>query len=880
LRPLDSMIPLFIVRLINEFCQRERTFIPPPFEYEKQTLKFPKKIDIDHQQIKQPSVNSGLIIGIGAGGKQDSVEKTLVHAKATFAERFTEKNQVNFLSINSDKVYASHNFKLDNYQIADEEREILDVDLRPYLQEYRDKEDTALRCWIPVKKWLAEPQPLTSHTDDRRKARLALLLDPESLEKKLQKQLEKLNKDVAKVVIVIHVDDIQATGLMTEVAHILASTKNRSFSITLVIMRPYDTYHNNRNLTGMIRELSRMLHCGGEAIYSDRGGKIKQAFNLKEKIFIVDIHPEYPKTSSINLLENATAHFLWTYFTVPNEKFLQETNNVNQFNQSYAIHLYDSYILPQKSIWQAIRLEILYLLINKKWGKYKQENIELTEKINLYRENFWLKRLTINYPHPINIQKEFGAKLLQGGHSDIQFVGKSIQLLFPSNKSIHARANIRSLLKEMLYYLSSWIHDVLQQEKPIFGLYVLTKTLYLLKKDMKKIIDYIERYKDQVDRVDETINFMVKLINQLINIIDTLIHEIEDWLTVFIGWYPEMSKINNDKSQQSIYEKIEILMQQRKSSTLLKPYQEKITQLAKDWYDDKAKNILKEQIQFDINTKIKRKIFILSLNIFKDKRFELKQPQLGEMIFDHLESQLDNYKHEILKKLNPDWINLTRKNKEISLSDTTIKMVGKLSENLYSRSNDILNVNDEVFLDVFSYEQNNLSHLMQISDYSEGIYTWSEEFNAEKLSNKVRNKLRLNTTFQSDYDIVTYLKDPQLLYAIILALVTKVIYIEGQQIYLKHISEKYFINQYDNNEIKGNNFYKILDRLIIFGKKGNIPNIREDISSDLSREELLSKFFENPLINSFDDDQLSAKWGGVISALDLEYKNQKTRILK
>src|SRR5262249_10830187 len=149
------------------------------------------------------------------------------------------------------------------------ERVELHQDHRPYLESLRRAGVPSTRAWVPWRKWLADARPLTTSrtiSDDRGKARLALLNKPDRVERILHPAIDSIKQhDDGVVMLVGSAHDAECSGLAAEVAHICAA---RGAGTSLIFAPSLTGQENGEPVLAMAQEIERMVLMSGSRIAS------------------------------------------------------------------------------------------------------------------------------------------------------------------------------------------------------------------------------------------------------------------------------------------------------------------------------------------------------------------------------------------------------------------------------------------------------------------------------------------------------------------------------------------------------------------------------------------------------------------------------------
>jgi uncharacterized protein YegL len=543
----------------------------------------PKPLSVPESTLYVPKLRPALVIGLGALG-----EWSLSRLKWQLQDRQIDKDVVDLLVIQDSSVHNRPSVTVNGGLLDDSERVILQADLRPYLEELRHQDNTPdSRSWIPWRQWLRESRPLTTYTDDRRKARLALLLQPEAVEKRIKDNVARILKDEGIILIVAGAGDAEGSGMLAEVAHICAS---HGAGVTAILV-PERT--SSPETTGMVKELERILIMRGESIPSDRGGKTVSANKLFDRVIVANQFQENAKITS-----KAISHLLWDILAYPEmlEKMPSARND-----DCYQVKL-QGQALPQRSLWHWVRERTLSDLINQQWLKSTitanqvEQPVVNTDAVKEYVATFWNGDTEL-------LHQRLPSKLLKKSALVVRHANPLIileeALEIPLEKPYHEQKAYCDLERVAFSaYLEAWCYYMLEREKGQWGLPTLLEAVTHIEQDFEKLIESVNRLSGNTALVEQ-LSFISSIYTDYHVALGGLRSSLEHWIAVFVGWQPGM-KVNplpQDFVPACIA--IEKQRQQAEADLPFQRVQDTLVPFYKNWYDQYGNNFL-QQLRFQV----------------------------------------------------------------------------------------------------------------------------------------------------------------------------------------------------------------------------------------------------------------------------------------
>ncbi|MCK5716393.1 MAG: hypothetical protein KAH77_02810, partial [Thiomargarita sp.] len=498
--------------------QKEWDTLPQP--------DMPKPLLVPDTSFYTPSIKPALVIGLGALG-----EWSLNRLKWHLQDRQIDEQQVDFLVIQDGSVHNRPAVSIHGCTLSDKERIILQPDLRPYLETLRqDGKAPDARAWIPWRQWLRESRPLTRYTDDRRKARLALLLQPDAVEQRIKENVTRMMQNKGIVLIVINAADAEGTGMLAEVAHMCASY---GAGVTAILV---PERISSPETTGLLRELERMLTMRGENILSDRGNTPHSTNKLFDRVIVANQMQANTQNTS-----EALGHLLWDILAYP--EFLAQMPS-DRHERCYQIEI-QGQTLPQDSLWRWVRDKALSDLINQHWlqTNITANQVELlatnNETVQGYINTFWHYETVLYDRTPSKLLKKSALVIRQG--NPLLILKDAIDI--PLDQPYHEQKVFCDIERVAFsVYLEAWCYYMLENEgkNNHWGLPTLLEAVTQIQQNFEKLTDTVLRLSGNTALVKQ-LSFIASIYTDYHVILGGLRSSLERWIAVFVGWQPGMS---------------------------------------------------------------------------------------------------------------------------------------------------------------------------------------------------------------------------------------------------------------------------------------------------------------------------------------------------
>lgn len=809
----------------------------------------PPKVDVYSVDLRP-----ALVIGLGELG-----EWTICHLKNQLRDRELDTALIDLVVVQNTEFHNRPDVTVGNCSLNDQERVVLKQDLRPYLEKIRKQGGTPeLRNWIPWRQWLAETVPLTTCGKDRRKSRLALLLQPEKVENRLKNQIEQIQEKNGRVFIVGEAGDAETSGMLAEIAHICAPYK---MGCTVILQSaPYYDDDISPHVAGMVNELERMITLRGEPVYSDRGG---QSRLRADRLF----------DSIISVSGDEKAHIsnlVWAILAYP--EILKQKMPISNTTGCYQVQ-WRSNNLPQLSLWEWARERTLNDLINQQWL-----GLDMTAKplmlpatnsgiVSDYRDQFWrgtdLKRSSGKFLQQAALmlgddEKPNPLKLIMDETHDL-----------PLARPYHEQKTYCDKERQIfLAYLEEWCHFVLEKEQDKreneeWVLFVLWHTIQQLEQDFDALIESLNKLSGS-EYFMNLLAFVLSMYVDYRAILNRVRGNVEHWISVFVGWRPNMTVNRLPQNFTSVCWNIEE-HQKATEKRLSFPNEQQGPQAVEikyqQWLKENSEPFLK-QLRFQL--KRKEQHFTFQLRCF-DRSLEAVDD-----IPATFREQLDRYKDVVFQWPTIEWVN-----SETLSNPHDWERIGKFSGVNYSniRKNG-LNEDDPFFtaaLLVDEIQPDRLPVAFSVRQTSGAIYTWPEEANAARIADKIRHILKRNPRHFSP-KLIYFMRDTKKLHGFMGDLAENRVTLKGQRIILHRDGKEFEIGPSEAPLEGIERFEEIVRQVVALEEDSSGESLPPPSDwSNISSDEAVRQVEKHDLVKSISATPAWEMWQDVIRGLALEH---------
>ena len=722
------------------------------------TRTVPEPLLVPDNKVYIPKVRAALVIGLGALG-----EWSLSRLKWQLQDRNIDKDVVDLLVIQDSGVYNRPSVIVNGCRLDDAERVVLQQDLRPYLEELRQQDNTPdSRYWVPWRQWLRETRPLTTYTDDRRKARLALLLQPEEIEERIKNSVNRVLEQEGIVMIVAGAGDAEGSGMLAEIAHICAGA-----GVTAILV---PEMMSSAETTGMVRELERMLIMRGESIPSDRGGNTVFAKQLFDRVIVANQSPGSAENTS-----KTVSHLLWDLLAYADKMF--ELMPTVRDDTCYQVNL-QGQILPQRSLWHWVQDNTLSELINKKWLGLTIVAHQVTlpaanpEKVQEYVTKFW-----DDSPYqrqPGQLLKTSALALRQNN----PFLILEESLNIPLEKPYYEQKAYCDQERDAFRaYLEAWCHYMLEaeSEKYQWGLPTLLEAVTQIEQDFEKLIENLNKLSGNTALVEQ-LSFIASIYTDYQVALGGLRSSLEHWIAVFVGWQPGM-KVNPLPHNfvtvcSAIATAVKALPFPRVNENLVPLYQE--------WNGQYGENFL-QQLRFQVKSEPQTRGLIIQLRFFDSLLI------YSDNLTEALRDALNRYKEVIYQWPAENWV----VTENVANPADSLRL-GKFSRHAYPSVSQAINEDDPFVTAAVSVTPSKLQTAFRLDSNATAIYVWPEEANAARIADKIRHQL-LREPEPVSAKIVSFMRNTKLLHGFMADLAENRITSQAQKIILNREGKEFEI---------------------------------------------------------------------------------------
>jgi hypothetical protein len=617
-------------------------------------------------------------------------------------------------------------------ELAPSERVTLHQDLRPYLESLRREGAPSTRGWLPYRQWLLETEPLTtahSLIGDRRKARLALLLRPEEVARKIKEHLPCIKESDGIVILVCCPDDPEGSGALMEVAHMCAA---EGASVNVLFAPPLGIEDPRRGVLAMARELERAVIMAGEDIFSDRGGSPVGAKRLFDRVLVLRHSADEPKTAAIQ-----AAELIWdmlAYREVPDE--MPTVKYAAGEVQTLQAEL-DTQVLPQRSLWNWVRDRTLAMAVNGQFLGVQVRGDKLVlpavdpRAADEYSDSFWSGQ---GLDRPRNSLVVQGRTILTAPVAVTALLALQAELpvgdIYEKQKEYCDRER-----KVFAAYLEEWAHHVLEREheKGTWGLPPCVVSLRQLEDDFQNLLEKMNQMSGNETFVD-----MVKFASALIGEFQTAVSELRSgvtaWIGVIAGASAELDCPGPEEDRTPLCYELE--RSRRESEEALvgvhpatKSFRDRIFD---KWYDTHGKGLV-DQMRFRVAWRAEEGDFSVAF------RLPGREHVLDDDLAESLRETLDEYRNVIAGWAMEEWL----EEREIGQPAQKFR-VGKRASAAYPNCDRTINEDDPFIAAAIGLDNIPLARALGVVEvHPIGLpFAWPEEANAARIATKIENRLQ------------------------------------------------------------------------------------------------------------------------------------------
>lgn len=840
------------------------------------TPTLPAPIGVPESQVYVPKVRPALVIGLGELG-----EWTLTRFKWQLQDRYIDNEVVDLVVIQDSGVHNRPAVTIRGCVLDEAERVIIQQDLRPYLEELRRQETPPeSRYWVPWRQWLSETRPLTTYTDERRKARLALLLQESAvvsqketeqslsvegqgeaeklpLEERVKRSLKRIQEQEGLVLIVAGANDAEGSGMLAEVAHICAS---HGAGVTAILVPEMSA---SPETAGMVKELERMLIMRGESIPSDRGEQTVFAEQLFDRVIVAN---EFQHSAEVT--SEAISHLLWDMLAYP--ELLEQVPSMRDDICSQ-LQLQGN-ALPQRSLWHWVREMTLSDLINQQWlGAILTENqVTLSaakaETVKEYIAAFWdNSSMHQRLPTPLLTKS---AKALPPQGNPLIILEELLEL--PLEKPYHEqKAYCDRERHAFSAYLEAWCYFTLEaeSEKGQWGLVTLLEAVRHIEQDFEKLIDSVNKLLGNTALVEQ-LSFVSSIYTDYQQAVRGLRSSLERWIAVFVGWQSGMQVNPLPQDFVPVCLAIEKQKQVAVNNLPFPKVKETLEPLYKAWYGQYGDNLL-QQLRFQVKSDLQTRHLEIQLRFFDSVLTHSNNltVSFSNDLMVSLREALDRYKEVVFQWPAEDWVVA-----ENVPNPANSLRLGNFSRRAYQEVNQVINDSDPFVSAAISINSSPLKQIFRLDENSPAIYAWPEEANAARIADNIRfMQSRQAEAFSPK--VVSFMRDTRRLYDFMADLAKDRVTIEGQRIMLSRADRVFEVGSTSPQREEMEMFEDVVRQVVALGVSVNGELLPQPLSFwTVAPEEAARLVEQNSLVRAASGSPAWAMWKDVILGLALEHR--------
>lgn len=837
--------PLFFMIFGRFFCRhRAETMVPTVDEVGALTVSsLPQLPPEPQERVYRAHLKPAIIVGLGETG-----EWILARLKSRLHDRSVEPGLVELLHV--DVVHRSNReqVRVAGMVLNEFERIELHQDLRPYLETLRAHGPSSTRAWIPWRQWLAKTRPMSTQSSidgDRRKARLAVLLKPEEIERTLAAKIQRIRGQDGMIIVAGAAGEPECSGLVAEIAHICATNR---LSVSVVLSRlPGES---DDSVVALQLELERMVLMAGDSVQSDRHSPSVSATKLFDRIIVAG-SDTVPKQTSAQ-----TSDLIWDLLAY---REVAERFPVCRIEDGRVVccrAASDDAALPVIGLWHFVRERALALAINGQWLSLQVRDGRLVppvldkDPVNRFVETFWAGS---DIERPQNLLLPIARGILRQEDAS-SLVG--LQQHIPYDSLYHQQIAFRDRDMQVFNaYVEGWCHYVLASER-LQGRWGLPAILGAL----SRLIADFETVLRRIDRMSGTEGFAAlarlssAMYMDLMSVLTRLRREVEPWIGAFTGSHVELDVV---ASGQRVPLCLDIEKQRQATESAFEEIsnariRKQVDSLFEGWYQEYGREVLG---QLDFRTSASAQMR-LQLHL-GDRVLNADDDLAGE-----LRRVLDRYQSVVLswplyKAIEP---------RQVSEGSNRFR-IGKHSAAVYPGVSRAATEDDPFVAAALQISEVPLLDALGVASarVADAPFAWPEEANAARIAEKVRNSLQREPCPFSAV-IVHLLRDTGKLYAFLADVADGRVTQVGSEYSLLRGELKFRIGN------AGEIFESLARQVVSIERStdGNVIPSRLD-SWDVSPEDAVVRVGSNPVARLLRDSGDWVMWQDVIRGLALEH---------
>lgn len=795
-----------------------------------------------------------LVIGIGQAGAW-----ALTHLNHIAMNRGVSEDRLHLLAVDTLHPSQWQSSTSEGDHPTQVKRVGVGCDLRPYLESLREKSPLG-REWVPWQQWLADVDTLNSgsYLDDRRKARLSLLLNFENLENQIAAAIQQLETQTdedhrgAAIYLVGAVEDPAFSGMAAEIGHLCAC---QGRPVSLVMARTSLRQEQEAAVAALGRELERLYLLGGETLLSDRTQPPASTKRIFDKLIL-----DGATWSDMRSAGKACADLVWPLlaYSAFERKITAPARGGDQLF-AWTVHS-ESHHLPMATLWQWVVAQTLTKGIVMSWLELEKSADEWRMPISEVNSNsdhtkrFWsgeaiprvrpetlpLLQAILNAPNPL-VEIFMAVEVLPAGES------YSFQTAY-----------WRAKRADFIHYCDAWAEKVLVHEQALgnWGLMALVQSLGSLQNQFTQIQSQLETYSGDSNFVQST-QLLRSQITEMTQILERMEKHVKAWIGAVVGPLVE-ANISAPESELWMVKTIEQRREvaERAFQQMPSALKNQAEAMYLGWWESYGSK-LSQHLHFDL---LRNPEGTLKLQLRVDEVI-LATP---EMLLPEIENWLEIYRPVVMR-----WPLITKRETDAPVMHATHDTVaaGRLVKQLFPDSQENLDDRDPFFGALYLPRQILLKEALNFSELpSDNLpFVWPEEHRAEVLARELSHQLQEKVRFTNPR-LIDLLRYPDRLQAFLADLAGECVKDEHGALVLLRNDERYIIGEGLQNqpaEVAMDNFEKATRNVVVFQTSTDGSRIPDQKIKPVEtiQKPLETKSIIRPLIPSIK----WREWGRVIS---------------
>ncbi len=727
---------------------------------------FPEPLPEPEERPYEATVRPAVVIGLGAAG-----EWALCRLKDRLCDRGLGSDAtVELLAVDVTHHANRAPVRIGSSALTAAERIELPQDLRPYVETLRSGPASPTRAWIPWRSWLSDPQPL--HTlrtlaGDRRKARLALLRRPEPVEQRLAAGIERVRREDGRVILVGAAGDPVASGLVAEVAHMVAI---HGVSSAAVLIRGEDD--EVAGVLALERELARLVAMRGDAVLSDRHEPPVAASKLFDRIVIVEAEGVEPAAAPA-----PAAELLWDLLAYEEVDRRLPASELRAGEVMGALVGISAHVLPVHHLWTWVRERTLAQAVNGQWLGLEIRGDDFVPPapaavdVDRWVDAFWSPA---GFARPQNRLLSNARVILKGQNPVAALLDQ-----LPSDALHHEQVSFHCREREgFLAFCEEWCRQLLAAEQAVgrWGLPLLIAAVLRLEEDFRTVLGAVDQMSGNEDFHSLT-HLAAELYADQAAILTQLRGEIAPWIVALVGEQTALGATAAAPGREPLCYDVEARRQEAELALRLpdEAVRQAVEARTKEWLDIHVPALL-DQLRFELLADSADQRLGLRLRIYEHEL------EATDDVADALRGALDRYRNAVLswplhESLAPQQIAEPRSRCRL----------GKHSARVYPQIDEVAEERDPFLISALDVRELPLAEAVGVAGASarELPFAWPEEANAERIAQKIRHSELQREPRPFSPAVVHLLRDPGKLHAFLADLAEGRVEAAGSEVRLR-----------------------------------------------------------------------------------------------